>query len=224
MSELAPSILSADFCRLGEDVAAVEKEGIRYLHIDVMDGIFVPSISFGFPIIRSLRPASHMLFDVHLMIEDPVRYIPEFAKAGSDSITVHYEACPDLEAAVRMIHSLGCKCGVSINPGTDISCLYPILPMADMVLLMTVQPGFGGQKYLDGMTQKIRSLRSYLDSHGMENLVIQVDGGVHTGNIKEVVRAGAGLIVCGSAVFCGNIHDNISSLLEKLREADAEHE
>lgn len=224
MAELAPSILSADFCRLGEQVGIVEQEGVRYLHIDVMDGMFVPSISFGFPVIRSLRPASSLIFDVHLMIEDPIRYIKEFADAGSDIITVHYEACQDLAGALRLIRSCGCRCGVSVNPGTPVSVLYPYLTMIDMVLIMTVEPGFGGQKYIESMTEKIRELNCYLRKHSMENILIEADGGIHQGNIQMVIEAGVRLAVCGSAVFRGDIRSNVRVLLEKIREPEVKHE
>ena len=223
MIELAPSILSADFSRLGEDVNQAEQEGIRWLHIDVMDGLFVPSISFGFPVIKSLRPKSRMFFDVHLMIREPIRYIHEFAKAGSDSITVHLEACSDVEETLREIRACGCNCGISINPGTPVSEILKYLPMVDMVLIMTVEPGFGGQKYIESTTEKIVQLRDWIREQGLD-VLIEVDGGIHTGTIRTVLDAGATRIVCGSAVFSGDIRENVRALQAIIKDYEETNE
>lgn len=215
MKELAPSILAADVSKLGEEVKKTEEEGIRYLHIDVMDGMFVPSLSFGFPVISCLRPVSSMIFDVHLMIEEPIRYIRRFAEAGSDIITVHYEACGDVARALEEIRACGCRCGLSISPETPVSAVYPYLDLVDLVLIMTVRPGFGGQKYIEESTERIRTLRRYLDERNSD-IIIEVDGGIHKGNISVVTEAGAELIVCGSAVFGGDIRANIRVLKEQM--------
>ncbi len=215
MRELAPSILAADISRLGEEVKKTEEEQIRYLHIDVMDGMFVPSLSFGFPVISSLRPVSNMIFDVHLMVQEPIRYIRRFAEAGSDIITVHYEACSDLAQTLAEIKACGCKCGLSINPETPVSVVYPYVNQVDMILLMTVRPGFGGQKYIEESTERIKTLRAYLNEKNSD-VFIEVDGGIHKGNISVVTEAGAELIVCGSAVFGGDIRANIRTLKEQM--------
>ena len=210
---LSPSILSADFARLGEDkkeaVAALGPKD--YLHIDVMDGLFVPSISFGFPVIKSIRKITNAIFDVHLMIEDPIRYIEAFSEAGADLITVHVEACKDVKTTLRAISDLGLKCGLSINPETPVDCLKNYLPDVDMILLMTVHPGFGGQAYIDSVTDKIKEVRAMVDDSGYD-IDIEVDGGIYAHNIRTVIEAGANVIVCGSAVFNGNITENINTL------------
>lgn len=223
MIELAPSILAANIARLGEDIEETKKEGIRYIHVDVMDGMFVPSLSFGFPVIESIRPVTDQVLDVHLMIQEPIRYIKQFAKAGSDFITVHYEACSDLKAAIDLIHECGCKCGISVSPETPVSCIYPYLSMAEMVLIMTVRPGFGGQKYIDAMTEKIKNLKAELKRQNL-TVPIEVDGGIHSKTIETVLKAGAEVIVCGSAVFSGNIRQNIRVLQKKIHEFEVSHE
>ena len=214
---ISPSILAADFNILGEQIQEVEKSGAEYLHIDVMDGMFVPSISFGMPVIASIRKNSGLVFDVHLMIEEPIRYIEEFAKLGADSITFHLEAAGErTQETIDKIHALGCKVGISIKPATPITALLPYLESVDMILIMTVEPGFGGQKYIQTSTQKIKDLREVLTEKGLP-LDIQVDGGITAENIFEVTQAGANVIVAGSAVFRGNIAQNIHLLLQNAQ-------
>lgn len=215
---LSPSVLAADFARLGEEAAAVERAGAEYLHLDVMDGMFVPSISIGIPVIRSLRKTSGMVFDVHLMIEDPDRYLGAFADAGADILTVHAEACRHFDRTIGAIHALGKKAGAALNPATPLEELRWVAAQADMILLMTVNPGFGGQKYIPYSTQKIRELRKWLQSEGLET-DIEVDGGISAANIDEVTEAGANVIVAGSAVFRGDAAANVKELREHLAQA-----
>lgn len=215
MNYLAPSILAADFSRLGEDVALIEKNGVSMLHIDVMDGMFVPSISLGFPIIESIRKNSNMIFDVHLMIREPERYVERFAKSGADIITVHAEACLHLHRTIAQIKQLGKKCGVALNPATSLSALDYVLEDIDMVLLMTVNPGFGGQKFIEAMYEKIRTLRERITAKGL-HVDIEVDGGIRTSNTGKVIEAGANVLVAGSAVFEGDIAANVKAFQDLL--------
>ena len=208
---VSPSILAADFSNLGRQIKAVEEAGARYLHIDVMDGVFVPCISFGMPVLESLRKVSDMQFDVHLMIEKPERYVREFAQLGADIITVHAEACTHIDRVLSQIHSAGKKAGIALNPGTSLSVLDCVLELADMVLIMTVNPGFGGQKYISYCTEKIRRLRR-LAAEKNPGLHIEVDGGINRTTIHEVLEAGANIIVAGSAVFNGDIEANAREL------------
>ena len=212
---LSPSLLAADFSRLAEDIRNVEEAGAQYLHLDVMDGAFVPSISFGMPVIQSLRKNSNMTFDVHLMIEDPDRYLDEFAAIGADILTVHAEACTHLDRTIQKIHQLGKKAGVALNPATPLSVIEWVRPEVDMVLLMSVNPGFGGQKYIPYVTDKIRALRAMVDGRGLET-DIEVDGGVSLANVSSVLEAGANVMVAGSAVFRGDAAENVKAFLEKL--------
>ena len=214
MIKLAPSILSADFARLLEDVKKVEKAGCEYLHIDVMDGHFVPNITLGPAIVKSLRKDVNMVFDAHLMIENPDNYIKEFADAGCDIIVVHQEACTHLHRTIQNIKSHGVKAGVALNPATPIETIKYVLEDVDMVLLMSVNPGFGGQSYIPVVTKKIKELRALIDEMGLD-IDIEVDGGVKPSNISEVVNAGDNVIVAGSAIFnAGDIDEAVKSLRE----------
>lgn len=214
MIKLAPSILSADFARLLEDVKKVEKAGCEYLHIDVMDGHFVPNITLGPGIVKSLRKDVNMVFDAHLMIENPDNYIKEFVDAGCDIIVVHQEACTHLHRTIQNIKSHGIKAGVALNPATPIETIKYVLQDVDMVLLMSVNPGFGGQSYIPVVTEKIKELKALIDKMNLD-IDIEVDGGVKPSNIAEVVNAGANVIVAGSAIFnAGNIDEAVKSLRE----------
>lgn len=215
MTILSPSILSADFAKLGEQVEKVDKAGAQYIHIDVMDGIFVPSISFGCPIIRSLRKVTDKFFDVHLMITEPERYIDQFAEAGADGLTIHIEACRCIKDTLFKIKEKGLQAGISFNPQTPAEAIYPYLDYVDQVLVMTVNPGFGGQAYIDACTQKIRDVRGEITRRGLK-ADVSVDGGVHLGNVGMILEAGANIIVSGSAVFKGDITANVKSFMELM--------
>ncbi len=214
MRILAPSLLSADFWRTGEQLKELEAAGVKWLHLDVMDGDFVPSISFGMPVIKSLRKQTNLFFDVHMMVTEPGRYIDAMADAGADMITVHVEACKHLHRTVQAIKAKGLKAGVVLNPATSLDSLEYILEDVDMVLLMSVNPGFGGQKYIPMVTAKIKALKEMIDAHGLK-IDIEVDGGVTPENVNVVLEAGANVIVAGSAVF----GDNITEQVEKFHKA-----
>lgn len=215
---LSPSILAADFNRLGDDIKAVEEAGVKYLHIDVMDGSFVPSISFGMPVIKSIRKNTGLLFDVHLMIDEPDRYLEDFKAAGADLITIHVEACRHLHRTVSHIREMGLKAGVALNPATPLESIKLILKDVDMVLIMSVNPGFGGQKFIPFTLDKIRKLRRM-----KPELDIEVDGGINADNISVLLEAGANVIVAGTAVFAGDIKENIKKLLEKINEKNIDN-
>ncbi|MBF1306736.1 MAG: ribulose-phosphate 3-epimerase [Parvimonas micra] len=200
MLELSPSLLSADFTDLKSEIEVLDKNGVKYLHLDVMDGMFVPNISFGPMIIKQLRPLTNMIFDVHLMIEDPDRYVQNFKDAGADILTVHYEACKHLHRTVSYIKSLGMKAGVSLNPATNIEVLDYVLEDLDLVLIMSVNPGFGGQSFIPSAIDKIKKIKAKIRERNL-NVIVEVDGGVKTTNVKDVIEAGADLIVSGSDVF-----------------------
>lgn len=214
---LCPSILSADFNRLGEQIQTLEREGVEYLHIDVMDGDFVPNISFGMPVIKSIRKESKMFFDVHLMVTEPERYIQDFVDCGADSVTVHAEACEDLERTIEVIRSAGAKVGVSIKPNTPVNDISHFLDDVDMVLVMTVQPGFGGQSYIEECTEKIRELRELIEEEELD-VDIQVDGGINDRTLETVIGAGANLLVMGSCVFGGNLAANVKYYQKRIHE------
>ena len=215
MNILSPSILSADFSRLGQQITTAAHAGAQYIHIDVMDGVFVPSITYGMPVIKSIRGVTDRIFDVHLMIVDPLRYIDEFASVGSDIITFHQEAASDPGAVIDAIHRNGKKAGMAIKPHTTIDAFIPYLEQLDMLLVMSVEPGFGGQKYMDSATEKIRMLRALLEERGLHT-DIQVDGGITVENVQTVVKAGANIIVAGSAIFGGNIEANVNAFFLQM--------
>jgi ribulose-phosphate 3-epimerase len=216
MIKLAPSILSADFARLGEQVAEVARAGADYIHVDVMDGHFVPNITIGAPVVAAIRPVTSLPLDVHLMIEHPERYISEFVHAGADIVTVHVEASPHLESAIRLIKELGARAGVSLNPPTPLSAVDKFIHHVDLVLIMSVNPGFGGQSFIPETLPRIENMRKILDARGL-SAELEVDGGINADNAPDIVKAGADVLVAGNSVF--RAEDGISSALQRLREA-----
>ena len=214
---LAPSVLAADFGKLAEDTAKAREGGASYLHLDVMDGAFVPSISFGMPVIASLRGYTDLVFDVHMMVEEPGRYVESIRAAGADIITVHQEACTHLDRVIGQIKASGAKAGVALNPATPVSTLECVLDQVDMVLVMSVNPGFGGQKFIPYTLDKVRTLRQYFDRKGLST-DIQVDGGVNRDTIRPLIEAGANVLVAGSAVFGGDVKANVETFMNIFKE------
>lgn len=213
MVKIAPSILSADFAKLGEEIKDVEHGGADYIHVDVMDGHFVPNITIGPLIVKSIRPITNLPLDVHLMIENPDQYIPAFAKAGADIISVHVEACPHLHRTVHLIKEQGKKAGVVLNPATPVEMIQHILPDVDLVLLMTVNPGFGGQSFISSVLPKIQQVRQMVDELGLD-IEIEVDGGVNEETAKQCIQAGANVLVAGSAIYN---KENRAEAIQKIR-------
>lgn len=217
MIKLSPSILAADFKNLGEDIKRADQAGAEYIHIDVMDGDFVPSISLGMPVIQSIRSVTNKTFDVHLMVSNPERYIDDFATVGADIITIHAEACKHIDRTLNYIKQKGIKAGIAINPATSLTSLDYILDQVDMILIMTVNPGFGGQKFIDGMLGKVKELRTLLNSKGLTT-DIEVDGGITIDNVKQIIDAGANVIVAGSSIFNGDIESNTKAFLDIMKD------
>lgn len=211
MVKIAPSILSADFSKLGDEIVKIDNAGADYIHIDVMDGSFVPNISFGTPIMNSIRGLTDKTFDVHLMIDEPIRYIDDFKKAGADLLCVHAEACKHLNRTIAKIKECNLKAAVALNPATSLSALDFIIDELDMVLIMSVNPGFGGQQFIDKTIQKVKVLRMIADRMGKKDLDIEVDGGVNLKNAKQIIDAGANVLVAGSAIFNGDVTANINN-------------
>lgn len=213
---LSPSILAADFKVLGQEMKKTEENGAAYIHFDVMDGMFVPSISFGMPVLASIHDATEQFMDAHLMVQEPIRYVEAFQKAGADYVTVHLEACEDVKTTLDKIHACGMKAGLAVNPETDVKELVPYLEDVEMILIMSVHPGFGGQKFISESLDKIRAVRAMLNEKNLET-DIQVDGGIYVENVREVLNAGANVIVAGSAVFRGDAGENTAKFMEILK-------
>ena len=216
MNILSPSILSADFWKLGQEIEEAYQAGAQYMHIDVMDGIFVPSISYGMPVIKSIRKNTDVFFDVHIMITEPERYAAEFVECGADLVTFHVEATKKVQETIDAIRGKDAKVGISIKPGTPVSAIEPWLDQLDMVLVMTVEPGFGGQKYIDSCTEKIKQVRKLICDKGL-NVDLQVDGGITLENVSMVLDAGANIIVAGSSVFKNSITENVDKFLKIMQ-------
>ena len=212
---LSPSILAADFKVLGQEMKKTEENGAAYIHFDVMDGMFVPSISFGMTVLASIHDATEQFMDVHLMVQEPIRYVEAFQKAGADYVTVHLEACEDVKTTLDKIHACGMKAGLAVNPETDVKELVPYLEDVEMILIMSVHPGFGGQKFIPESLERISELRNLLNEKGLTT-DIEVDGGIYHKNVAEVLAVGANVMVSGSGVFKGDIKDNTAKFMEIL--------
>ncbi|HIQ97548.1 MAG TPA: ribulose-phosphate 3-epimerase [Candidatus Limivivens merdigallinarum] len=220
MYVLAPSLLSANYMAMGEDLETIRRAGGRQVHVDIMDGRFVPSINFGIPLVGALRKETDLILDVHLMVEDPDRYVEEFARAGADIITVHAEACTHLHRTIQHIKSMGKRAGAALNPATPAAALSCVLEDLDLILVMSVNPGFGGQKYIPYSTEKLKELKEIRKERGL-SFDIEVDGGVNLANAKEIMAAGANMLVAGSAVFSGDLEDNIRQFLTCMEEMES---
>jgi ribulose-phosphate 3-epimerase len=219
MVEIVPSILSADFARLGEEIEAVERAGARLLHLDVMDGHFVPNLTIGPPVVKSVRRRTKMTLDVHLMITDPDRYAPIFIEAGADQVSVHQEVCPHLDRTLRMIQAEGARAGVVLNPATPVSTLYEVLDIVDFVLVMSVNPGFEAQRFIPNALNKIRALDRRRQEYGLQ-YAIEIDGGVSTDNLGDIIRAGCDWVVAGSSIFLsGDPASTVTRMQQIAREA-----
>lgn len=214
--KLSPSVLSADFTQLGAQIKCIDEAGADYIHLDVMDGQFVPNISFGMPIIEAVRKVTDKPLDVHLMIEEPIRYLAEVKEAGADIVTVHAESCKHLHRTITKIRELDMKAGVALNPATSVNVLNYIFDDIDMVLVMSVNPGFGGQAFIPGVLDKIKRVRKIAEDKGLKNLEIEVDGGITLNNVSAVVDAGADVVVAGSAIFHGNPEANVKEFLKRM--------
>mgnify|MGYP000239466412 FL=1 len=213
---LSPSILAADFKVLGQEMKKTEENGAAYIHFDVMDGMFVPSISFGMPVLASIHDATEQFMDAHLMVQEPIRYVEAFQKAGADYVTVHLEACEDVKTTLDKIHACGMKAGLAVNPETDVKELVPYLEDVEMILIMSVHPGFGGQSYIDECTEKIEIVNAIVHEYNLKTL-IEVDGGIKVDNVCIPLDAGANVIVAGSAVFGGNVEENVKNFKEQFQ-------